>query len=71
VALGDSTLTTDDLAAGRLVKPFELSLKSPPQFAYYLITPLAAQNPMIKAFRDWIVAEAAAQGERASLPPAQ
>ncbi|HUR42773.1 MAG TPA: transcriptional regulator GcvA [Aestuariivirga sp.] len=71
VALGDSTLTADDLAAGRLVKPFELSLKSPPQFAYYLITPLAAQNPMINAFRDWIIAEAAAQSEKAPLPAAQ
>ena len=33
VALGDSNLVADDLAAGRLVKPFELSLKAPPHSA--------------------------------------
>lgn len=60
VALGDSTLAADDLAAGRLIKPFELSLKSPPQFAYYLICPKETANrPMVKAFRDWVTAEAA------------
>lgn len=61
VALGDSTLVGDDLAAGRLVKPFELALKSPAQFAYHLITRRdTADRPMIKTFRNWILAEAAA-----------
>ena len=61
VALGESTLVADDLASGRLVKPFELSLRSPAQFAYHLITRReAAERPMTKAFRNWIIAEAAA-----------
>ena len=61
MALGDSTLVADDLASGRLVKPFELSLRSPAQFAYHLITRReAAERPMTKAFRNWIIAEAAA-----------
>jgi LysR family transcriptional regulator, glycine cleavage system transcriptional activator len=61
VALGDSTIVADDLAAGRLVKPFELSLRSPPHFAYYLImTKESAERPIVKAFRDWIVSEVAA-----------
>lgn len=61
VALGDSSLIADDLAAGRLVKPFDLSLKSPPQFAYYFICPPeTADRPIVMAFRDWILAEAAA-----------
>ena len=61
VALGDSTLVADDLAAGRLVKPFDLSLRSPTQFAYHLITRRdTADRPMVKAFRNWILAEAAA-----------
>ena len=61
VALGDSTLVGDDLASGRLVKPFELSLRSPAQFAYHLITRRdTAERPMTKAFRNWIIAEAAA-----------
>jgi len=61
VALGDSTLVADDLASGRLVKPFELSLRSPAQFAYHLITRRdTAERPMTRAFRNWIIAEAAA-----------
>ncbi len=61
VALGESTLVADDLAAGRLVKPFALSLKSPAQFAYHLITRRdTSDRPMTKAFREWIIAEAAA-----------
>jgi LysR family glycine cleavage system transcriptional activator len=61
VSLGDSTLVGDDLASGRLVKPFELSLRSPAQFAYHLITRRdTAERPMTKAFRNWIIAEAAA-----------
>jgi LysR family transcriptional regulator, glycine cleavage system transcriptional activator len=60
VALGDSHLVADDLAKGRLVKPFELSLRAPPQFAYYVISPLeTADAPMVKAFRDWSLNEAA------------
>jgi LysR family glycine cleavage system transcriptional activator len=61
VALGDSTLVGDDLASGRLVKPFELSLRSPAQFAYHLITRRdTAERPMTKAVRNGIIAEAAA-----------
>jgi LysR family glycine cleavage system transcriptional activator len=61
VALGDSTLVGDDLTSGRLVKPFELSLRSPAQFAYHLITRRdTSDRPMTRAFRDWIIAEAAA-----------
>lgn len=59
VALGDSNLVADDLASGRLVKPFELSLRAPKQFAYYVITRVdTADAPMVEAFRDWCLAEA-------------
>ena len=61
VALGDSSLVADDIAAGRLVKPFDLSLKSPTQFTYHLITAKdLTGRPMTKAFRNWILAEALA-----------
>ena len=61
VALGDSSLVAGDIAAGRLVKPFELALKSPTMFAYHLITRKdTAERPMIKAFRNWILGEALA-----------
>ncbi len=61
VALGDSNLIADDLSAGRLVKPFELSLQAPADFAYYVISPEeTADLPMIKAFREWCLKEAKA-----------
>lgn len=59
VALGDSNLVADDLAAGNLVKPFELSLKAPSSFSYHVITRLdTADAPIVNAFRDWCLAEA-------------
>lgn len=60
VALGDSTLVADDLAAGRLVRPFTMALKGPAQFAYHLVhAPARAEEPIIKAFRRWILDEVA------------
>ncbi|WP_448951104.1 transcriptional regulator GcvA [Labrys neptuniae] len=60
VALGNTSLVGDDLASGRLVRPFDLSLKIAPEFAYYLVAPKAkADKPMNKAFRDWMLAEIA------------
>lgn len=60
VALGDSSLVSDDLAAGRLVQPFAVTIKGPPQFAYYVISPVETQNdPLVRSFRDWILDEAA------------
>ena len=60
VALGDSTLVADDLAAGRLVRPFSMALKGPAQFAYHLVhAPRRAEEPLIKAFRRWILDEVA------------
>ncbi len=56
VALGRSALAAADLAAGRLVKPFNISL--PATFAYYLVCSEAtAERPKIAAFRDWLLAE--------------
>ena len=55
--LGRSALVSDDLAAGRLVRPFELSL--PAGFAYYVVCPQRAlRRPSVKAFHDWLMAEA-------------
>ena len=51
VALGRSVLVADDLAAGRLVKPFDISL--PAEFAYSVVCPEAdAKRPKIEAFRN-------------------
>lgn len=43
VVLGRSALVADELAAGRLVRPFELSL--PAAFAYYPVYPQRALQP--------------------------
>ena len=57
VALARGVLAADELAAGRLVRPFTLSL--PTEYAYYLVCPInAAEQPKIAAFRDWLLGEA-------------
>jgi LysR family glycine cleavage system transcriptional activator len=56
VVLGRSALVADDLRAGRLVRPFSMSL--PADLAYYLVYPAqAAHRPKVRAFRDWLFAE--------------
>lgn len=56
VVLGRTALVADDLAAGRLVRPFTVSL--PAKLAYYLVyPPRALQRFKVKAFRDWIFSE--------------
>jgi LysR family glycine cleavage system transcriptional activator len=58
VALGRSVLVMDDLAAGRLVAPFELSF--PANAAYWMVAPPNAwDRPKVKAFRDFLLEEAA------------
>jgi LysR family glycine cleavage system transcriptional activator len=60
VALGRSALAADDLAKGRLVKPFEVAL--PANFAYYIVyPPAAAEQPKVKAFADWLIQTADAE----------
>jgi LysR family glycine cleavage system transcriptional activator len=57
VVLGNTSLVAYDLAAGRLVRPFELALKV--QFAYYVVSPRSTSElPLVKAFREWLLAEA-------------
>ena len=59
VVLAYSTIAAADLAAGRLVRLFSLAL--PDQFAYYIVTaPGALERPKVRAFRDWLRQEAAA-----------
>ncbi len=54
VAMVNSALVADDLAVGRLVRPFALAI--PVSFAYYLVIPdEAADRPAVRAFRTWIL----------------
>lgn len=58
VAIARGVLAADYLKEGRLVRPFELSL--PLDYAYYFVCPRgSAEDPKVKAFRDWLIAEAA------------
>lgn len=60
VALGRTALIREHLAAGRLVRPFSLDLET--DYAYYLVYPQQALvRPKVKAFRDFILAEAEAE----------
>ncbi len=59
VALGRSPLVEGDLSSGRLVAPFEFRL--PGRGAYWIVHPTTNRaRPRVVAFRDWLLAEAAA-----------
>jgi DNA-binding transcriptional LysR family regulator len=69
VAMGPGPLVDRDLAAGRLVEPFDLEL--PSNSAYYFVAPeTTADQPKIKAFCDWLCQEAAAARHDRSVYPA-
>jgi LysR family glycine cleavage system transcriptional activator len=57
VALSSAVLVGDELAQGRLVKPFDVVLKL--EFAYFVVAPKStADRPAVKAFREWLLEEA-------------
>jgi LysR family glycine cleavage system transcriptional activator len=54
-------LVSADVAAGRLAIPFEIIV--PSRYAYYLVSsPALAERPAVRAFADWLFAEARADG---------
>ncbi|MBN8944271.1 MAG: transcriptional regulator GcvA [Rhizobiales bacterium] len=56
VALGRLMLAADDLAAGRLVRPFDIALAN--DYSYWLVYPAARLRPDMAVFRSWLLAEA-------------
>jgi len=63
VALARSVLVADELADGRLIKPFDLAL--PANYAYYVVTPKPNINkPKVRAFREWVLDQAGAEREK-------
>ncbi len=63
IALARTALAAWDLCAGRLVRPFAVSLKAP--YAYWIVCPKStADLPKIATFRDWLLAEAAEDARR-------
>ena len=65
IALGRSALIVDDLTAGRLIRPFDITLLS--TYAYYVVSfGDGTGNPNVAAFMDWVLLEAK-QSETAIL----
>ena len=61
VALGRTPLVAADLAAGRLVAPFDLTL--PAESAYYVVAPETTwSQPKVARFRDWLLQTVAREG---------
>lgn len=59
IALGRGALVVDALLKGTLVKPFALSI--PSTYAYFVVTTrAAADDPVVSAFREWLLLEGAA-----------
>lgn len=57
VAMGRTSYVQDDIAKGRLVVPFNITL--PADAGFYLVSPEgAAEPPKLKAFRQWLIASA-------------
>lgn len=58
IALGNTLLAGDDLKAGRLVKPFDITISL--DTAYYIVYVRdALKRQKIRAFRDWLVEQIA------------
>lgn len=58
VALSLKPLAASDIAAGRLVIPFDIEL--PLKLSYYVVEGHSAPDKHVAAFRDWVISEAAA-----------
>ena len=68
VALGRSVLAAEEIAAGRLVRPFDWSL--PSAYAYYFVCPESStRRPKVVAFKEWLLAEAARGDRLADVQP--
>ncbi len=66
VALARHWLAVDELRAGRLLFPFDITLRD--DFGYWLVWPARAPaHPEAEAFRTWLAARAAAEEHPCSL----
>lgn len=68
VALGPPEYFHDELESGRLIQPFEVYILT--DEAFFLVCPIGrADEPKIRAFREWILAEAErGEAEKTSAP---
>ncbi len=67
IALASNVLAEADIEAGRLVRLFDIGLRSGLDVAYYLAyAPSRLRHPRVAAFRDWLLAEVAKSARLAS-----
>jgi len=65
VALGDDVTVADDLARGRLVRPFAADAPRSTAFGYFVVYPdERATDPRVRDFTAWLQEEAASFGRR-------
>lgn len=58
VALANTLMVSDELKAGLLVQPFDLSISPPPEYGFYFVSHHGdLENPAIIEFRNWVIAE--------------
>ena len=70
VALCGLEMIQDHLDAGRLTRLFDYTFTS--DGAYYLVCPTdALERPLVRLFRDWLIAEVASTETFSSTPPNQ
>lgn len=56
VALGSTVFVEDHLKSGKLVRPFEMTLRN--DFAYHVVsTEMKLSNPAVTAFKDWLLSQ--------------
>lgn len=67
VVLVSQFLVRQDLASGRLVKLFDLSLASN-HWYWFVCPPENLERPKVLAFRDWLVASVRDDPDRANMP---
>jgi LysR family glycine cleavage system transcriptional activator len=61
VALAQEAMVVDELAAGRLVRPFEQSVPGP--HSHWILTlPEKAELPAVRRFRSWLIEQARKDG---------
>ncbi len=65
VVLSLTSLAANDLAAGRLAMPFDLTVKA--DYNYYIVCdPAESERPAIQAFMSWLLEEASRPAESAT-----
>ena len=58
VALVSSAIAQDDIAQGRLIRPFPDTVNQETEFSYYVVYPKNyLERPKVRAFRDWVISE--------------